>query len=164
MFNLESEVQAWCESIHHGGSDRQVRIDELADHLHCEVAHLVEQGQSEQTAFLAATNQMGEAQELVREHSKNQSMTSRTLAISAALFSCNSKKMSRLLDSNQRALLLILVSLFFAGLMLLGSWLSRGTENSQTVTYALIAVWFIPFSVLSNAEPNDDKGSCAEKA
>jgi len=56
---------------------------------------------------------------------------------------------SAALSPRRRSRLLIGVSLLFAGAMLGGSWFLEG-EDSQTITYVLIAIWWIPFSVLSS--------------
>ncbi|MGI9470959.1 MAG: hypothetical protein ACR2NZ_05480 [Rubripirellula sp.] len=45
-------------------------------------------------------------------------------------------------------LLIILVSLFFAGAILVSSYLLRGTDHGDTATYFIVALWFIPFSYL----------------
>lgn len=56
----------------------------------------------------------------------------------------------RSLSPEKAGLLLILVSLFFAGAMMLSSHLLKGTGiDSQNVSHWLIALWFIPFSYLS---------------
>lgn len=50
---------------------------------------------------------------------------------------------------NKLALLNILISLIFAGLIICASQLFQGEEYKDTITYLLIALWFIPFSWLS---------------
>ena len=47
------------------------------------------------------------------------------------------------------AVKLILISLAFATMILFSSWLMRGFEHRMTVTYLLIALWWIPFSYYS---------------
>ncbi len=44
------------------------------------------------------------------------------------------------------AISIILVSLAFAMVMLLSSWLMADSEHRETVTFLLIAVWWIPYS------------------
>ena len=51
--------------------------------------------------------------------------------------------------SNKLALLNILISLLFDGLIIGAAQLFQGEEYKDTVTYLLIALWFIPFSWLS---------------
>lgn len=53
------------------------------------------------------------------------------------------------MQNNKLALLNILISIIFAGLMIGASYLFQGEEYKNTVTYMLIALWFIPFSYLS---------------
>ncbi len=44
---------------------------------------------------------------------------------------------------------LIVISLIAAGAILLSSYLLADSDFSQTVTFLIIAVWFIPFTILS---------------
>ncbi len=46
------------------------------------------------------------------------------------------------------AILQIVNALFFAVLMILISWWTRGNENWLFLQQALIAIWWIPFSFL----------------
>ena len=160
MFELEREVLAWCRSIHASGPDRQERTDELADHLFCEIDRLTAQGLSDEQAFQMATRRMGETDALIQEHSKNTGGASKVWSVFRALGTCNSGALGEMLSDKERSALLIAVSLVFAGAMLFASYLMRASEHSQTVTYALIAVWWIPFSVLSTAGQHG-RESCA---
>ncbi len=46
-------------------------------------------------------------------------------------------------------LLNIVISLLFAAAILFSGFLLEGSEHKQTMTYLLLALWFIPFSFLS---------------
>lgn len=76
MFNLDREIDAWCRSIRLKGGKRASSTAELKDHLHCEVGRLSEEGLSEEQAFLAATERMGNVEELRLEYSKNRNLVS----------------------------------------------------------------------------------------
>ena len=54
-----------------------------------------------------------------------------------------------IMTSSKIALLNILVSLIFAGLIIGASYLFQNKDYKQTVTYLLIVLWLIPFSWLS---------------
>ena len=41
------------------------------------------------------------------------------------------------------------ISIIFAAAMLTTSYLLKGSEHAQTATHLLIALWFIPFTLLS---------------
>ena len=53
------------------------------------------------------------------------------------------------MKNNKFALLNILMSLIFAGLIIGASYVFQGEDYKDTVTYSLIALWFIPFLWLS---------------
>jgi hypothetical protein len=76
MFDLDKEIHAWCRSIHSNGWKRASSNAELMDHLYCEVERLSEEGLSEKQAFLAATERLGNVEDLRIEHSKNRNLLS----------------------------------------------------------------------------------------
>lgn len=51
----------------------------------------------------------------------------------------------------------IVIALIFAGAILLSSWILRDTEHALTVTYIIIALWFIPSGLLTVAGIAKDK-------
>ncbi|MBI9073383.1 MAG: hypothetical protein JEY94_17405 [Melioribacteraceae bacterium] len=62
---------------------------------------------------------------------------------------------------NRKASLLILfISLFFAGVIVVTSYFMEFTqfsEHKETVTFVLIALWYIPFLYLSNNLAKNEK-------
>lgn len=68
MFHLESEIHAWCQSFR---SRNHANVEELKDHLYCEIDQLTEQGLTEKQAFVIATERMGNPAELRKEYAKN---------------------------------------------------------------------------------------------
>ena len=87
MFDLDREFDAWCRSIRLKGGKRAPSTAELKDHLYCEVERLSEEGLSEEQAFLAATERMGNVEELRLEYSKNRNL----VATASDLLSANSR-------------------------------------------------------------------------
>lgn len=53
----------------------------------------------------------------------------------------------------------IILSLITAALMLITAYFMKGHEYQSTVTMLLIAIWFVPFTILSK-KSNEEKGSC----
>ena len=76
MFELDKEVDVWCRSVHSNGWKRASGNAELKDHLYCEVERLLEEGLPEKQAFLAATERMGNVEDLRLEYSKNRNLVS----------------------------------------------------------------------------------------
>jgi hypothetical protein len=74
MFDLDKEIDAWCRSVRSSGWKQASSNAELRDHLYCEVERLSEEGLSEKQAFLAATERMGNVEDLRLEYSKNRNL------------------------------------------------------------------------------------------
>ena len=87
MFDLDKEIDAWCRSVRSNRWKQASSNAELKDHLHCEVERLSKEGVSEQQAFLAATERMGNAEDLRLEFSKNRNL----LRTFSDLLSANSR-------------------------------------------------------------------------
>lgn len=52
------------------------------------------------------------------------------------------------MNAKKATIWMILVSLFFAGAIVVASYLLKDSFYADSVTYGLIAVWWIPFSIL----------------
>jgi len=65
MFQLDEEVRAWCSSILPDDCVQDERLEELEDHLYSEIERLQAEGASQQQAFVAATEKLGEAKMLM---------------------------------------------------------------------------------------------------
>lgn len=148
MFDLENEVLSWSRAVHHSGPGHQERADELADHLLCEIACGMEQGLDPESAFQAAIRRLGEYEQLETEFGKNRGALEWAGTVVFALATCNVKRLRQELSPKQASGAVILVSLFFAGLMLVTAQWTKGSEHSEMVTPMLIAVWFVPYSLL----------------
>lgn len=148
MFDLEHEVQAWCRSVYPGLWNRDARISELADHLYCEIERLHTEGLSEEEAFISATEQMGNIALLIEEHAKNRGVVASIY--SSGIDSIENWRSS--MSPKKASTLIIVISLIFAAAIILSSYLLADTQYerlSQTVMYLLIAIWFIPYTLLS---------------
>ncbi len=162
MFNLRDEIAAYCQSVYPAGVHRQARIDELADHLHCEVERWMGEGLSEQEAFHRAVDQLGSSEDLALESLRAQSAWQRNLDVLIALLTLNAKALNRLLTPAQTSVWIIGVSLFFAGMMTLTSWLKIGFEEPQHWTYLWLAVWWVPYTLLCMVAANGTK-ACKQR-
>lgn len=154
MIDLEHEITRWCRSIHTSWWKRNERVEELKDHLYCEIERLQEDGFSMEESFFMATERLGDADELMNEHSKNRNIMSLLFCQIENNMINNPYIRSVFMNSKLSAVLIIVVSLIFAAAIVLSSYLLKGSDYaqySQTVTFLLIAVWFIPFSLLTAA-------------
>lgn len=145
MFQLEQAMDEWCESVLVTRCGNQAKIDEIKDHLYCVIERLTEEGLTEEQAFNAATRQLGEADDLMAEYAKNKALLSKLCDAETRL---ESKLRIKNMDPKKAATYQVVVSLAFAAAILISSYLLRGTEHATTVMFILIALWWIPFSII----------------
>jgi hypothetical protein len=73
VWNLENEVDAWSSAVHADGCRRSASVDELRDHLYCEIERGRSAGLSDRDAFARATTRLGSREGLAAEHAKDRS-------------------------------------------------------------------------------------------
>ncbi|MFT7077119.1 MAG: hypothetical protein ACJA0P_003139 [Planctomycetota bacterium] len=162
MFHLNEQVIAWCQSVHRNGSDRDARVDELADHVFCEIAQLTATGMSDEEAFLVATARMGKADDLAIEHNKNQGSLSKFGVVLLAMSCGSTERLRELVTRKQASALLLGVSLLVAAIMLGSALITK--RSDQTFIWVLIAIWWIPFSTLSPIADGTVRSGCGQEA
>jgi hypothetical protein len=88
MFDLNRAVKQWCEIVLSADSIHSRNIDELIDHLHCEVESIIKGSEtegdkplSEQEAFARAIKKVGEANVIADEYGKNRSFLQKLCAL-----------------------------------------------------------------------------------
>ena len=64
------------------------------------------------------------------------------------------------MSSKKVAILQIGVALLFALAILLSSYFIDSSEQSQTISTILIAIWFVPFSYLVKTDSKNRKSRC----
>lgn len=79
-FDLEKAVQQWCELVLSNDSIKSRNIDELKDHLFCEIENFLQEGATESEAFKAAIGKMGEVDMLSGEYEKNRTFLQKLCA------------------------------------------------------------------------------------
>lgn len=79
-FDLTKAVQQWCELVLSNDSIKSKNIDELKDHLYCQIEHFQQQGEDDKQAFQRAIEQMGEIDMLSDEYGKNRSFLQKLCA------------------------------------------------------------------------------------
>ena len=149
MFDLDKAINTWSASVHPYGFNKKARIDELNDHLYCEIERLQKQGLSVEQAFLAATEQVGRVVDLAAEHSKNRNSFFRLFDDVPGFIFNDQQHGDNDMDKKRAAVLNIAVSIFFAIAILLSSYMLGDSPASETVMFILIAVWWVPFSYLT---------------
>ncbi len=69
-FDLDLEIEQWVRQVISARCASAEALDELTDHLQCEIAFLVDQGVTVELAFAQATAKLGGASELRAEYQK----------------------------------------------------------------------------------------------
>lgn len=154
MFELDRAARAWCRAIHTNWWKRKERIAELEDHLYCEIEQLQEEGLSEEQAFLAATKRLGKAEELMKEHSKNNNFFFILWMQAKGVAGSRLNKLRHSMNPQKAAFLNIVVSLAVALAIIMSDCLlerSQYADYSFAVTIALVALYCVPFTLLSLA-------------
>ena len=72
-----------------------------------------------------------------------------TFVASAFCFGTLTHKEEDFMTAKKATVLNILISLLFAAAIVISSALVADTETAETMTYILIALWFIPFAYLT---------------
>jgi hypothetical protein len=88
MFDLNKAIRQWCEIALSADSIKSRNIDELIDHLHCEVESIINESKgkgvdsmSEQEAFGLAIQKVGEANVIADEYGKNRTFLQKLCAL-----------------------------------------------------------------------------------
>jgi hypothetical protein len=144
MFQLDEEVRAWCSSILPDDCAQDERLEELEDHLYSEIERLEAEGASQQQAFVAATEKLGEAKMLMSEYSKNRSFVSRLCALDRRLSGSGTISSPSLRKKANR--LIIGHAILWAAAMLATAFLLRDAEPvNNVIVLVMVPLWFASY-------------------
>lgn len=77
MFELDKEIDSWCKIFRHSGSLTEAEIDELKDHLCCEIERQQGNGLPIEQAFTVAIEKLGNTEEIGKAFSISRSYPAR---------------------------------------------------------------------------------------
>ena len=147
MFELEKAITQWCQNITNQCGDSN-RIDELKDHVFCEVERLKSEHQlTNEQAYNVATQQLGEQASLKKEFAKNQNLISRLCAFETRYIGDDQPPNKRQQHN------ITLHALIFAAAMLTASILLKGRDDNLalTISFLFIAVFIATQAFLPGA-------------
>lgn len=159
MFDLEQSIEQWCKTISRNRCGQQANIDELKDHLWCEVENQMAKGESEQQAFYLATAIVGNIEELSAEYAKNKSLLERLNSNGQAeLFqqviagneAMTTKLLKRMVIGN---------AILWAAAILATAIVLKDTDQGFSVMMILIGLW-CGSTVLFGGMKNNAKTEC----
>lgn len=130
MFDLKNAVEAWSQTVRAGRCEGSESVDELTDHLYCEIDRARGEGMSDEQAFAAAVTRIGAPKALVAEQAKNRTLLQTACALEARDTS---------LPKNGRSLLLA-HAILWASLILASSILLSKSSASLTFAFFLSGI------------------------
>ncbi len=152
MFDVDKAVDEWSRSFAGTWCGRNDRIEELKDHLFCEIEQNVREGLSEESAFLAATRRFGISEEIKSEFRKGRKIAS-ILCESDSEFGFD---MSTKQLAVYTGIYLVLYAILTFGL----TALLRGTGVFVYVVPLLYVLMFVPI-LFSSALRKQSRAECA---
>lgn len=153
-FLLHSAIAQWCQRIVAKSGADQATLDELQDHLYCEVERQLTNGLPIEEAFALATQQLGDPALLNAEFAKNRSLLSKLICegeenqLVAEEIPMSKKKLQRLTIAN-----LVL----FAVIIAATAWILDGTGTFTQISLLMYALWFSMYMSFSAAHRQSDK-------
>lgn len=153
MFDLDREVDLWSRDFAGNTCGREDRVEELKDHLYCEIESNVEEGLSEESAFLAATRRFGISEDLKAEFRKGRGITS-------ILCDAEEKTSSLNLSTGQIIIATVAYLVVFAVLTFTLSYLLRGKELFVYLTPFLFVLFLVP-AYFAVGDANRLRSECA---
>ncbi|MEW6992357.1 hypothetical protein AADZ91_16940 [Colwelliaceae bacterium 6441] len=136
-FNLDKAVQQWCELVLSNDSIKSKNIDELKDHLYCQIEYFQGEGEDEQQAFKSAIMKMGEVKMLSGEYEKNRSFLQKLCAFEYGTVADHTKKTLPI------KVAIIQQSIMWAAAMIASSLVIDDKQQAMT----LIFIVLLPLSI-----------------
>ena len=143
MFDLDLEIDRWCRDIIERNCAGHEHLEELKDHLHCLVDDQRARGMSEQAAFRAALDQMGDSALIASAYRSNTTLLRKMAAFDRGI----SRRLARRYSPRQLTWALVGWSVFCAVLIVAAAAIAP--DAGMTFSGWLIALWLIPFSAIA---------------
>ena len=158
MFDLDKEVKLWSQTLKQTGcvskNVSENNIDELIDHLYCEIESLQTEGLSEKEAFEKAVEQFGESGPFLVEQGKvgGSSLLQYTHLSKLHKLEKRLTPMSKSKNPKARITQIILVSLLFAIAMIATPLIISDKNLASMISNLLYAAsgTFILFLSINN--------------
>jgi hypothetical protein len=120
-------------------SIKNKNIDELKDHLYCEVENFIKQGQAPQQAFKTAIAKMGEVDMLAGEYQKNRTFLNKLCAFEYGTVAEHSGK-----PMNQRKMVMQ-QSILWAAAMIATALVVSDSKEAMSVVFMVL----LPLSIVN---------------
>ena len=153
MFDLEYEVDAWSKDFAGGACGRNDRVEELKDHLFCEIEENIKEGLGEESAFLAATRRFGISEDLKAAFRKGR-------GIKAILCEADKEFQFDHFSTKKLAILMAAFLVSFAVLTFGITYLIKTNESFSYLSSVLYVLMFVPI-LFSIGLQKQSRAECA---
>ena len=161
-WSLEAALTQWRRAARGCGAIQRTHLEELEDHLRCEIDVLIGQGMGEEQAFAMASETMGDPRALAAEMEAIQPPVTRAMRTALrGIYRMEKNSMKAARSST----LMIGSSLVWAAMMIACSLVLRGSEHASDVHFTLLSGWFATFFLLqpSSAETAKAEWACLKR-
>jgi hypothetical protein len=152
MFNLENAVDVWSKEFAGNACGRNDRVEELKDHLFCEIEENIKQGLTEESAFLAATRRFGISKDIKSEFGKGKGI--------AALLCEADREATGGFTTKQIAIGTGIYLAVFACITFGYVYLTKGKEGFEYFSAILYVLAFLPIVFVSSFQ-RKGRAECA---
>lgn len=152
MFDLDKEVDIWSREFAGNACGRSDRVEELKDHLFCEIEKNIEEGLNPESAFLASTRRFGISEDLKKAFRKGRSIGSLLCDAESGIYKEASTKTTAIVTG----VYLVLFAVMTFGFV----YLFRGQENPPYLAGVLYFLAFVPL-MFTQAFRRKSKAECA---
>lgn len=153
MFNLEKAVDSWSKEFAGNTCGRIDRVEELKDHLFCEIEENVKDGLNKESAFLAATRRFGISDEM-------KSQFKRGTGIKAMLCEADKEFNWFNLSTKHLAMITGVFLVGFAGITFGIALLINRSEQFSYLSPVLYILMFVPI-LFSLGMQRQSRAECA---
>jgi hypothetical protein len=145
LFDLDREVANWTAAVYAARCRPEAGVDELTDHLYCEIDRAREEGLSEEDAFRAAVDRLGSVPELVAENAKNRSALGAVCEVVA--------KAERSLAPEHRRVLNVHAFIWAVAMIVTSALVKRAVPNvtAWLLVTTLVPLWWASDQLVRHA-------------
>ena len=145
-------IHEWCEAVLAQSGNSTASIDELADHLYCEIERLMAEGLSATDAFTVATEQMGDSNLLRTEFAKNRNIFTKLVCAIQAFETNNFTEDITPAIGPKKMLVITVANLILLAIVTFSiERVLDGTYLFAEVSVLLYLLWFGSFMIFYSA-------------
>lgn len=151
MEEVRRAIHEWCAVVL-AKRHTTATVEELTDHLYCEMERLMAEGMSATDAFAAATEQMGEGEALREEFAKNRNLFTKLVCAIQAIETNNFTEENKPLIGPKKMAVITVANLILLAIVTFSvEHILDGTDLFPQVGSMLYILWFGSFMIFYSA-------------